>query len=256
MVGNPCSREAHVALATLVISAILALTSCRAAGPPAAYPTVDARALPLITNHLINDTHTERTLSRAAAGDTTERESVVTRIDEIVQGVGAAATLTRVSTGHYAGGDYYDTVIVRRADLWPVREHMAYLQRRMEKRFDYQGGTVNQTNTLGDSVQSFERSYPGQVFGFSEVELLLRSLPYRPGYTAILPLYSEGDDAIEYDSIAVTGTPSGRWTVRFADPAIIATYGIDQATRRIVSYDVINRRTNGRARKIFVTQSR
>jgi hypothetical protein len=240
----------------LATSVILALTSCRTAGPAAVYPTIDAGARLLITNQLSNDTHTERTLSRAASGDTTERESVVTRIDEIIQGLGAAATLTRVSTGHYAGGDYYDTLVVRRADLRPIREHMAYPQRRLEKRFDYQGGTVHQTTTLRDSAQSFERSYPTQVFGFAEVELLLRSLPYRPGYTAILPLYSEGDDAIEYDSVAVTGAPNGRWTVRFADPAIIATYGIDQASRRIVSYEVVNRRTNGRARKLYIPNSR
>jgi hypothetical protein len=52
--------------------------------------------------------------------------------------------------------------------------------------------------------------------------MLVRSLPYRVGYTAILPLYSEGDDAIEMASVAVIGTGADRWTVRFADPAIIA----------------------------------
>lgn len=79
----------------------------------------------------------------------------------------------------------------------------------------------------------------------------MRSLPYRLGYTAILPLYSEGDDAIEMDSVAVVDARPDRWTIRFADPAIVATYGIDAATRRIVSYDVTGRKTHGKARKIY-----
>jgi hypothetical protein len=77
----------------------------------------------------------------------------------------------------------------------------------------------------------------------------VRSTPYRAGFTSIVPLYSEGDDAIEMDSIAVIGAAPGRWTIRFADPAIIATYGLDVTTRRILSYDVVSRKTGGRARK-------
>jgi hypothetical protein len=38
---------------------------------------------------------------------------------------------------------------------------------------------------------------------------------------------------------------------RFADPAIVATYGLDVATRRVLSYDVVSRKTGGRARKRY-----
>jgi hypothetical protein len=51
------------------------------------------------------------------------------------------------------------------------------------------------------------------------------------------------------DSMAVTGAAPERWTIRFADPAIIATYGLDVTTRRILSYDVVSRQTSSRARK-------
>jgi hypothetical protein len=106
-------------------------------------------------------------------------------------------------------------------------------------------------NMSGDSTATVERRYDAPVFAFSEIEMLVRSLPYRPGYTAILPLYSEGDDAIEMDSVAVVDARPNRWTVRFADPAIIAVYGIDAGTRRIVSYEVTSRKTRGKTRTIF-----
>jgi hypothetical protein len=53
------------------------------------------------------------------------------------------------------------------------------------------------------------------------------------------------------DSVAVVDTRADRWTIRFADPAIIAIYGVDTATRRIVSYEVTGRKTNGKARRIY-----
>lgn len=224
---------------------------CRHQPAPGLFPVVSPGSRSLITSHFANEAHIERTLSRAAAGDTTEHESVVTRIDEVVGAAGSSPTIVRVSTGHYAGGDYYDSLVVRRTDLQPIREHMHYVQRRLDKRFEYEGGTVHQTNSIADSATSFDRKYNMPVFAFSEIELLVRSLPYRPGFTSILPLYSEGDDAVEMDSISVVSARPERWTIRFADPSIIATYGLDVATRRILSYDVVSRKTGGRARKSY-----
>lgn len=239
------------ALAVLVAFAAASWRHSQTRTVDAVYPVVAADTRALVTDNFTTDAYVERTLSRAATGDTTEHESVVTRIDEVVANDGGGSTILRVTTGHYSGGDYYDSLVVHRADLRPVRERFAYLQRKLDKRFDYDGGTVHQTNTAGDLVKSFDRRYDVPVFAFSEIELLVRSLPYRPGYTAILPLYSEGDDAIEMDSVAVVDARPDRWTIRFADPAIVAIYGIDAATRRIVSYDVTGRKTKGKARKVY-----
>ena len=214
------------------------------------YPVLSADTRALATSHFTSDVHMERTLSRAATGDTAEHESVVTRIDEVVPSA-PNGILLRVTTGHYSGGDYYDSLFVHRADLRPIREHLAYRQRNSDKRFLYDGGTVHQTNASGDSLVTFDRSYDVPVFAFSEIELLVRSLPYHAGYTAILPLYSEGDDAIEMDSVAVVDARPDRWTIRFADPAIVALYGIDVTTRRILSYEVTGRKTHGKARKVY-----
>jgi hypothetical protein len=216
----------------------------------AMYPVVSVDSRAVLTDHFVTESHVERTLSRGAS-DTVEHESVVTTVDEIVSNAAGRATIARVTTGHYAGGDYYDSVFVDRTDLHPLREHMAYLQRKLDKSFDYDLGRVHQVTTSHDSVSTIERRYDVPVFAFSEIEMLVRSLPYHDGYTAILPLYSEGDDAIEMDSVSLIASRPERWTIRFADPAIVAIYGIEPATRRIVSWEVTNRKTNGKGRKIY-----
>ena len=126
-------RDIRIPIIRVVLVTIGA-AACRHVSTPAVnavYPVVSVDSRVLVTNHLSNDAHVERTLSRAATGDTTERESVVTRIDEIVQSAANGSTMLRVSTGHYSGGDYYDSIFVRRGDLRPVREHLAYLQARL-----------------------------------------------------------------------------------------------------------------------------
>jgi hypothetical protein len=237
--------------AALIVVPVVACGHPSTASVNSVYPVVSAGSRALVTNHFATESHVERMLSRAATGDTTEHESVVTTVDEIVPNAATGSTIVRVTTGHYSGGDYYDSVFVDRVDLRPVHEHLAYLQRKIDKRFDYDGGTVRQINTSHDSVSTLERRYQMPVFAFSEVEMLVRSLPYHDDYTAILPLYSEGDDAIEMDSVSLVASRPGRWTIRFADPAIVAIYGIEPATRRILSYDVTSRKTNGKARKIY-----
>jgi hypothetical protein len=148
----------HIRTGTVLIG--IALASCRHQAPLAVnasvYPVVSADGI-LLTTHFTNDAHVERTLSRAATGDTTEHESVSTRIDEVVGGGGVESTILRVTTGHYSGGDYYDSLVVRHGDLRPIRERLAYMQRRTEKRFEYDERTVHQTNTSGDSAVTFDR---------------------------------------------------------------------------------------------------
>ena len=53
------------------------------------------------------------------------------------------------------------------------------------------------------------------------------------------------------DTVRVTARDAdGVWSVRFADPAIVSTYGIHPTTRAIVRYDVTSRRNGGRGRKV------
>jgi hypothetical protein len=116
--------------------------------------------------------------------------------------------------------------------------------------FTYDGPRVTRIHTTPDSgTRRFEHTYDGPVFTFAELRDLVRSLPLRAGYERILPLYSEGTDTLEMDTVrVVTRAAHGQWTLRFADPDIVATFGVDARTRRMVRFEYTVRR-DGRLRR-------
>jgi hypothetical protein len=132
---------------------------------------------------------------------------------------------------------YADTAIVLRSTLRPIREMQHYITRHRTLWFTYDGNRVSIRDSTADStMKTREHTYDGDVFHFNELDLLIRSLPLRSGYNAILPLYSEGSDALEMDTVQVVGRDErGAWTVRFADPVIVATRTIDGSTRRVLA---------------------
>jgi hypothetical protein len=133
--------------------------------------------------------------------------------------------LLLVTTGEVRSKPFVDSSLVKRHGLAPVWE---------VSQFD---GKVKRW------------TYKGDVFNFQELDDLLRSLPLREGYERILPLFSEGDDSLEMDTVRVmTRDAGGRWTLRFADPAIVATYEIDERTRRIVRHEHVSRRSGATLR--------
>ena len=133
--------------------------------------------------------------------------------------------LLLVTTGEVQSKRFVDSSLVKRHGLAPIWE---------VSQFD---GKVKRW------------TYKGDVFNFQELDDLLRSLPLREGYERILPLFSEGDDSLEMDTVRVmTRDAGGRWTLRFADPAIVATYEIDERTRRIVRHEHVSRRSGATLR--------
>ena len=133
--------------------------------------------------------------------------------------------LLLVTTGAVRAKPFIDSSLVKRHGLAPVWE----------------------VSQLGTQVKRW--TYKGDVFNFQELDDLLRSLPLREGYERILPLFSEGDDSLEMDTVRVVSRdPAGRWTLRFADPAIVATYEIDERTRRIVRHEHVSRRSGATLR--------
>jgi hypothetical protein len=128
--------------------------------------------------------------------------------------------LLLVTTGEVRSKPFVDSSLVKRHGLAPVWE----------------------VSQFGSKVKRW--TYKGDVFNFQELDDLLRSLPLREGYERILPLFSEGDDSLEMDTVRIVSRdPTGRWTLRFADPAIVATYEIDERTRRIVRHEHVSRKT-------------
>ncbi len=144
----------------------------------------------------------------------------------------------------WVGGRVVDSALFWRHTLAPVWE-VSEGPTRVE-RYTFSGTLVEVTTTITDSApQTQEIRHPVSFFTFQELDLLVRALPLRPGYAALLPLFSEGDDSIEVDTVEVQQADSaGRWSIRFADPAVTATYVVDGHTRAFVSYEHVFR-TNG-----------
>jgi hypothetical protein len=136
------------------------------------------------------------------------------------------------------GTTYVDSSAVLADGLAPLWERSTFGSRR--KTYDYEGARVHRTITQPDSATKIsDHDFGAPMFHFEGLDAVIRSIPLRPDYRTIVRLYSEGDDAIETDTISVDGRDrSGVWNVRFADPVIIAHYGIDGNTRRIVRYDI------------------
>src|SRR5579871_1390016 len=125
-----------------------------------------------------------------------------------------------VTSGQVGSKTFVDTLFYHRHGLAPISEVSAF------------DGKVKRW------------TYHGDVFNFQELDDLLCSLPFTEGYERILPDFSEGDDSLEMDTVRVLGrTADGRRTVRFADPVIVATYEIDERTRRIVRHEYVHRKT-------------
>jgi hypothetical protein len=142
---------------------------------------------------------------------------------------------------------FRDTTIVEIDGLAPRYE--SHHSNDRHTRYEYEGTQVRRTVLAPDSAagRSVHR-YDVPVFHFNELTAIVRSIPLRHGYEAIVPLYSQGDDALERDTIQVIGRDSlGVWNVRFADRVIAGTYGIDGTTRRIVRYDVVPQKRTGHA---------
>jgi len=150
--------------------------------------------------------------------------------------------LLLVTSGDVRSTPFFDSALVKRHGLAPVWETSQFGSR--HEHWSYDGARV--TSTREKTVQHV---YSGPVFNFQELDDLLRSLPLREGYERILPLYSEGDDSLEMDTVRITrGDHAGRWTERFADPAIVATYEVDERTRRIVRHEYVLRKTGVQGR--------
>ena len=167
-----------------------------------------------------------------APGDTMERAILAQRSELHVVSNPQRATAVLVSTGH----SNVDSAIVLQDGLAPILETTHSGSRVIRYRYDR--SRVDLTTTVSDSAPDVRHhEYPYPVFNFAELDLLIRSLPLRPGYQALLPLYSEGDEDAEIDTVLVKGKDSrGIWRVRFADKAVVGTYGIAEDTRAEVSY--------------------
>lgn len=148
------------------------------------------------------------------------------------------AALLLTKTSRRGTAEFVDTALVLRAGLVPVWE-VASNSRGWHGRFDFDGPTVHVDAASPDSTHRATHTYPYPVFSFNELDEIVRAVPLRDGYHTIVALYSEGDDALETDTISVSAPRDGTvWNVRFADPVIISHYMVDSVTRRVTALEV------------------
>lgn len=157
--------------------------------------------------------------------------------------------LLLVTTGQFRGKIFVDSSLVTRHSLAPVWEHSQFDGH--NDHWTYDGSRVTFTRDT-----TVEHTFDGPVFDFQELDDLLRSLPLHEGYQRILPLYSEGGDDLEMDTVRVVSRDAnGRWTLRFADPAIVATYEVDERTRWIVRHESVSRKSGAKFRFLDIRET-
>jgi hypothetical protein len=176
--------------------------------------------------------------------DTAERRiSHVTRSEHPAPGQSGRAVLAFRWSPPF---DSRDSVFVDRRALSPISEELSF--RGVMRSFQYAGRHVTGLIQYPDSApQHYDHTFPEPVFAFNEVELLVRSLDYRAGLTFVVPLFSEVDRAVEYDTLTVIGPARDSrhklWTVRFGDPVITTVYLVDSETRVIADAQTRNRKS-------------
>jgi hypothetical protein len=140
----------------------------------------------------------------------------------------------------------YDSLIVDRTSLRPLEETVT--SRRARYHYSYSGSRVIGTVTTDSSSEQVDRTFPEAVFAFNEVEILVRSLRCRSGATFVVPLFSEGDRAVEHDTLRVVSrsmSDDGRpvWTIDFADPVITTRYRVEANARVLVDAETRQRKS-------------
>lgn len=208
----------------------------------------------LVTNQLVGSAGSFR-MTQSTAQDTTSHElGAITYERQLVPHVqdrGGAPGILMIHRGEFGAHRSVDSALFLVRGLAPVWEVSRFDS--TVTRFTYDGKHVTYVRTSADSGERRnEHTYQVPVFMWQGRDELLQSLPLRVGYTAIVPLYSEGDLNIEMDTVRVVKSDaSNHWTIYFADPVIVATTVIDGTTRAITSYSHTMRKS-GRSMRYVI----
>jgi hypothetical protein len=205
---------------------------------------------PLLTPPPLTDTAVHLVVYvKRGSGDTAEKKMADTRREQhAIRGRGSDILMISSWDPPYAS---LDTIVITRRGLVPLTEHLDF---RGTFDYRYDRNRVSGTIQPHDSAQRvYDRRFPNTVFAFQEVDLLARSLPFRQGFSVVVPLFSEVDHDLEMDTLTVLGpdtAKAGAWIVRFADPVIVSHYVIDRTSRAMISTETSPRRSDVRMRYV------
>lgn len=209
---------------------------------------------PLVLSRLTDRTHDYHYFLRRAP-DSAEREFYAYHLEEHLVDAAGRPGLLIVKHSLSASYHFEDSLMLDRGGLIPIWEHLQNGKAAIS--LSYSGARVHRTRSVPDSAaRESDTTYAIPVFAFNEQELIIRSLPLGAGYSVIVPLYSEGSDSLEMDTVTVMGALApapgspAAWTVRFADPAIVETYVIDDRTRQILTHATVGRRSKATLRVV------
>ena len=250
-------RIALLALVTLALPACARAQTTASAPPPddrGSIAMVGPGDRSLATSHFRNRRRDLRFEMLAPSGDSVAMRIALTREERVIPSGTEPEIMLTFAYG--APSNTVDTLVVRKRDLKPEWETLRTSAG--VRHIVYDSARVRLNVEPKDSVsQLHTRPTAQHAFAFNEMEMVMRSLPLRDGYQAVLPLFSEIDEQVELDTITVvagpgagTGTSSHAWTVRFADPAIVSTYEIDVASRAVLTQTVIQRQSGRRMRYV------
>jgi hypothetical protein len=234
------TRTAHALVRGGCFAGVLLIAACAHPRARSLTPT-DKVLVPedadLNTSHFHDASITYHVL-QAGSANSPEREVAQSSDTTRLTSYRGAPAILLVQGSTTRGRIFIDSALVRRdglSPIWEIQHSGAH-----SIRIDYSGTHVRRSDSAPDTaLRRVDHTYDVPVFHFNELNQLIRSVPLQAGYYAILPLYSEGDDALEMDTVRVEGQDStGVWNVRFADKVIIGHYGIDGSTREMIRYEV------------------
>jgi hypothetical protein len=237
------------------VASVTAIAACsqhaspsQSARPSSALRRAAAGSQDLRLAHLVEYEDSSRVFTQTSPADTTTRLLGTQWFAERMTRERERPGILLVKRSGNGTVIFTDTLMMLRDGLRPLWEHVRFGGGLKDIRFD--GVHVHQVTYAHDSViKTLDKDFSSAPFGFNQLEMAMRSLPLRVGFTTTLPLYSEGDDSVEVDTVTVVGViagPPATWMIRFADPAIVSTYTIDTAQRRVIGSEVTNRKSGGR----------
>jgi hypothetical protein len=154
----------------------------------------------------------------------------------------APGAITRVERLAGAAGrpEVVDSFLVARSSLAPLSAAPVEERRRQWLEFH-----PDRVLHLGQDGRAFDVPLPRPAFYGNSMDLLLRALPLRPGFRAVLPLYRPdarevGDAEVEVEAEEEVGTADGgacwAWRVRVESEGYGGTYWIASGTHALVRY--------------------
>jgi hypothetical protein len=136
-----------------------------------------------------------------------------------------------------------DSFTLQRSTLAPRSLHSASAESSV--RLEFTTDAVRRVEAGDWGADTADVPLPGPVFLAGTTDLLLGSLPLRPGYSASLAVYDAQDGfdtlTVEVEVMEEVPLPSGgsisTWRVGVTEGSRVSTYWMDRESRRLVQFE-------------------